>query len=122
MISRMRILRLGGAVASPITEFDSASATSVGIADGEGEAHIYLIAFEPGGLIGPHEAGFGQLFVPAQGIGWVAGEDGRRIALGPGDAAFIRRGEIHSKGSEQGMTALMVQVRDLIPRDSVLHT
>ena len=29
--------------------------------------------FLPGGLIGPHEAGFGQLFVALDGSGWVAG-------------------------------------------------
>jgi hypothetical protein len=36
--------------------------------------------------------------------------------LSEGEAAFISRGEVHSKGSEGGMTALMVQVRDLAAR------
>jgi hypothetical protein len=39
--------------------------------------------------------------------------DGQLIAQG--EAAFIRRGETHSKGSETGLTALIVEVRDLIP-------
>jgi hypothetical protein len=47
-----------------------------------------------------------------QSDGWVAGEDGVRHALRAGEAAFIRRGEIHSKGSESGVIALMVQVRE----------
>jgi hypothetical protein len=45
----------------------------------------------------------------------VAGGDGVRQTLATGEAAFIFRGETHSKGSETGLTALMVQVRDLTP-------
>jgi quercetin dioxygenase-like cupin family protein len=90
-------------------------ASSLELAEGEGEAHAYVVYFEPGGEIGPHEAGFGQLFVALSGDGWVAGDDGERVPLEAGRAAFIHRGETHSKGSETGLTALMVQVRDLRP-------
>ena len=69
--------------------------------------------FEPGGVIGRHEAGVGQIFLALAGSGWVAGGDDQRIALAEGEAAFICRGEVHSKGSERGMTAFMLQVRDL---------
>ena|SRR5215216_1169558 len=82
----------------------------------EGETHIYLIRFEPGGVIGPHEAGLGQLFLPVEGKGWAAGEGGAPVVLNPGDVAHIDRGEIHSKGSDSEMTALIIQVRDLTPR------
>jgi quercetin dioxygenase-like cupin family protein len=87
--------------------------SSIEFAEGSGEAHGYVLYFDPGGEIGPHEAGFGQLLLALAGDGWVAGGDGERLPLAEGEAAFIRRGEIHSKGSETGMTALMVQVRDL---------
>jgi quercetin dioxygenase-like cupin family protein len=90
------------------------NASSLEIAEGEGEAHAYVLYFQPGGEIGPHEAGYGQMFLALSGEGWVAGGDGARRALSTGEAAFISRGEIHSKGSETGLTALMVQVRDLI--------
>jgi quercetin dioxygenase-like cupin family protein len=88
-------------------------ASSIEIAEGEGDVHAYVVYFEPGGEIGPHEAGFGQLFFALFGSGWVAGDNGERVPLAEGEAAFIRRGEIHSKGSEAGLTALMIQVRDL---------
>ena len=91
------------------------NASSLEIAEGEGEAHAFVLYFDAGGEIGPHEAGFGQLFLALSGEGWVAGCDGDRQALATGEAAFISRGEIHSKGSETGLTALMVQVRDLTP-------
>lgn len=116
----MRIVRLRSESASPITDFDSVGTTALPIADGLGEAHVYSVVFEAGGLIGPHEAGFGQLFFPVQGYGWVAGEDGRRMEVGPGQGAYITRGEIHSKGSQRGMTALMIQIRDLVLCQGVL--
>jgi quercetin dioxygenase-like cupin family protein len=110
----MEILRADASLAEPIVEYDSKLAASVKLAEGAGEAHAYLVYFEPGGEIGPHEAGFGQIFWALAGDGWVAGGDGKRQLIEQGEAAFIRRGETHSKGSETGLTALMVQVRDLI--------
>jgi quercetin dioxygenase-like cupin family protein len=62
-----------------------------------------------------HEAGFGQIFFAVAGSGWVAGPDHRQVELAQGEAAFIRRGEVHSKGSKTGMTAFMIQVRDMTP-------
>jgi quercetin dioxygenase-like cupin family protein len=113
----MQILRFNASLAERIgpRPYEVKCASSIDLAAGEGEAHAYAVYFEPGGEIGPHEAGFGQLFVALSGNGWVAGADGERVSLAEGQAAFIRRGEIHSKGSETGLTALMVQVRDLTP-------
>jgi quercetin dioxygenase-like cupin family protein len=93
--------------------FEVKLASAVELAAGAGEAHAYLLRFEPGGEIGPHAAEFGQLFLAVSGNGWVSGADGARTALSEGAAAFFERGEVHSKGSETGLTALMVQVRDL---------
>jgi quercetin dioxygenase-like cupin family protein len=100
---------------APIRNYDSVRAASARLADGAGEAHVHLVRFEPGGAIGRHEAGFGQLFLVLEGSGWVEGGDGRRVELAAGQGAWIARGEQHAKGSEAGMTALMLQVRDLDP-------
>jgi quercetin dioxygenase-like cupin family protein len=97
----------------PIRDFASTGAHSVPLASGGGDAHLYWIHLAPGGEIGPHEATFGQLFAPVRGTGWIAGPDGVRRAIGPGEAGFVERGEVHSKGSDEGMVAVMVQVRDL---------
>jgi quercetin dioxygenase-like cupin family protein len=111
----VQILRTDASVAEPIgpRPYAVEHTSSVKILEGSGEAHAYVLHFEPGGEIGPHEAGFGQLFVALSGSGWVAGADGQRVALGAGQAVLFPRGEVHSKGSETGMTALMVQVREL---------
>jgi quercetin dioxygenase-like cupin family protein len=112
----VEVLRFDRQRAVSITNYASRLASSIEFAEGVGEAHACLIYIEPGGEIGPHEAGFGQIFLAVSGSGWVAGNDGVRIALPEGQAALIRRGDIHAKGSETGMTALMVQVRELRPQ------
>ena len=111
----MRILRPDANAATPIgpRPYEVERTSSIELAEGNGEAHAYVLHFEPGGVIGPHEAGFGQLLFAVAGEGWVAGGDGVRRRLAEGEAAFISRGELHSKGSDTGLTALMVQVRDL---------
>jgi hypothetical protein len=43
----------------------------------------------------------------------VADGVGDRWQVTAGEGVFIARGEIHAKGSDSGMTALMIQIRDL---------
>ena len=119
-ISPMEILRFSPSVAERIgwRPYDVQLASSIELVEGEGEAHVYVIYLEPGGVIGPHEAGFGQIFLSLAGSGWIAGGDGRRVTLSEGEAAFISRGEVHSKGSEGGMTAFMAHARFAAPPQS----
>lgn len=109
----MRVIDFGRDKAQPIELFDSVAASSVRLGDGEGEAHVYCVYLEPGAKIGAHKAGFGQLFLVVEGRAWVAGEDGRRESLSKGQGAHIAKGEVHSKGSEDGASVIMVQVGDL---------
>ena len=109
----MRVLQFSRDRAQPITEVASVAASSVHLADGRGEAHVYALRFGPGGQIGPHPAGFGQIFLVVDGTGWVAAADGRRVPLAAGEGVYFAPGEMHSKGSEEGMTAIMVQVETL---------
>jgi quercetin dioxygenase-like cupin family protein len=109
----LRVLDTGRDGAAPIEGFGSRGATSLEVGKGSGESHVYAIHFDPGGEIGPHPAGFDQLFIVTEGSGWGAGADGVRNSLAPGRAAFFRRGEVHSKGSEAGMSAIMIQIRDM---------
>jgi quercetin dioxygenase-like cupin family protein len=98
---------------APITSFQSVGARSRLLVDGQGEAHVHCVHFEAGGSIGEHPAGFAQLFIVIAGAGWAAGADGCRVEIGQGQGVLFERGERHSKGSDHGMTALMVQVTDL---------
>ena len=109
----MHIVDLTLEHAVPITEFHSRAAHAQPLGDGHGEAHVYAVHLAAGGHIGPHPAGFGQVFCAMAGVGWVAGADGVRHELRTGQAAIIARGELHAKGSETGLTALLVQIADL---------
>ena len=105
-----------------VSTFESHGTCAVRLAHGHGEAHAYLLQFEAGGAIGGHEAGYGQLLVVLTGRGWVSGHDGVRAEVGAGDMIVFERGEHHAKGSDTGMTAVMVQVRDLSATDSTLDS
>ncbi|HYZ93012.1 MAG TPA: cupin domain-containing protein [Actinomycetota bacterium] len=109
----MKRLPFSEGEAEPIAEYGSVRANAAAIAAGEGEAHVYRVHIEPGGQIGSHPAGFGQLFFVTAGSGWVADGAGERWQLSAGEGAFIAKGEVHAKGSDAGMTALMIQVSDL---------
>ena len=83
----MQILTWPSDAAVPIGEFGSQAAAAFPLASGSGEAHAYVVFLAPGGVIGPHPAGFGQLFVPLAGTGWWApppGGVGRPGAPGGG--------------------------------------
>ena len=83
------------------------------LAAGSGEAHIHVVQIAAGGEIAPHVAGFGQLFPCLEGSGWVAAADGERVSISRGQVAYFARGERHSKGSADGLRALIIQVHDL---------
>jgi quercetin dioxygenase-like cupin family protein len=112
----MKLIEFTPEHARPVELFESVGASAVALGDGAGEAHVYCVRFGPGGKIGEHPTGFCQLFLVIEGEGWAAGADGRRAALRAGQGVFFERGELHSKGSETGMVAVMVQVAELEPR------
>lgn len=109
----MHVLSFTSTHDAPISDYESHGAYALPLANGQGEGHVYSIRIEAGGAIGPHQAGFGQLFLVVAGSGWVSGGDGVRRPLGTGQGAFIGRGEILAKGSDTGLTAIMVQLTDL---------
>ncbi len=111
----MRIVDFVERMADPIQLFDSVACSSIELGHGRGEAHVYCVYIDAGGRIGAHPTEFCQLFLIIAGSGWVEGGDGRRVELVAGQGAFLDRGEMHSKGSDAGLTAIMVQVAVLEP-------
>jgi len=97
----------------PVEEYDVVGAAhAASIAFGSGEAHARVLRLGAGSQVAPHRTGFGQLFVPIQGGGWVS-EGADVVEIRVGQAAYFPRGVTHAKGSETGMVALMIQVHDL---------
>ena len=95
-----------------VTWDDARLAEAASIAFGHGEAHVRALRIEAGGEVGAHETGFGQLFVPIHGRGWVR-EGEHEAIVEVGQAAYLPRGVIHAKASDVGLLALVVQVGDL---------
>ena len=95
-----------------VTWDDAQRADAASIAFGHGEAHVRALRIEAGGEVGAHETGFGQLFIPIHGRGWVR-EGEQEATVEVGQAAFLPRGVVHAKGSDVGLLALVVQVGDL---------
>jgi len=107
-------MRFDESTAHAVRDFSARLTSSVHLGSGSGESHAYVLHFEAGGEIAEHETGFGQLLVVVDGSGWVrCGPD--RFEVGAGDAVFLPRGTMHAKGSETGLTAVMVQIFDLQP-------
>jgi hypothetical protein len=73
------------------------------------EAHVVVIDIGAGGTVGRHPAAAQQLFVVVRGSGWVAGGDGGREEIESGGAVLWDAGEEHESGSDEGMTALVVE-------------
>jgi hypothetical protein len=109
----MQIIEFSRAHAKPIDVYDSVAASNVRLGSGRGEAYVYCVHFDQNGQIGEHPAGFAQLFLVVQGEGWVMGADRVRVPIAAGQGAYFSPGELHSKGSETGMTVIMVQADDL---------
>jgi quercetin dioxygenase-like cupin family protein len=117
---RVQVLSEHASRLENVLTYEARGTSAVRLAAGYGEAHAYLLQFEAGGAIGRHEAGYGQLLIILTGQGWVSGHDGFRAEVAVGDVVLFDRGEQHAKGSDTGMTAVMVQVRDLAATDAAL--
>jgi quercetin dioxygenase-like cupin family protein len=77
------------------------------------EAHAVVIEIAPGGVVARHPTVVPQLFVVVSGSGWVSGADGEREAIRAGKAVLWVQGEEHESGSDEGMTALVVEAESL---------
>jgi quercetin dioxygenase-like cupin family protein len=68
-----------------------------------------------GGFVPRHPATGPQLFVVVEGTGWVSGDDGRKVAIRAGQAAFWPAEESHESGSDKGMKAIVVECDSFDP-------
>ena len=108
----MELIDFSKVRADAIERFESVSASRVVIGGTRNGSRIYCLYFGPDGIIGAHPTGICQFFLVVEGSGWVSGEDGNRIPLKAGEGVRLEKGEMHSKGSETGMTAIMIQMAE----------
>ena len=74
---------------------------------------MVVIELAPGGVVGRHPAVAAQLFVVVSGTGWVSGSDRDRVPIRAGEAVAWEPGQEHESGSDEGMTALVVEAESL---------
>jgi quercetin dioxygenase-like cupin family protein len=94
-----------------IDSYDSAEAWVRGVS--RRVLQVVLIDVGPGGVVGRHPTGSHQLFAVVSGSGWVSGMDGEREPVAPGDLVVWEPGEEHESGSDEGMTALVIEAEEL---------
>ncbi len=68
-----------------------------------------------GGFIPRHPASGPQLFAVVSGSGWVSGDDGHKVPIDAGRAAYWERGEMHESGTDDGMSVIVVEGADFDP-------
>ncbi|KJL05943.1 MULTISPECIES: cupin domain-containing protein [Priestia] len=98
-----------------VEKYQSHLATYVKMAQTNEAATIGYMYIEGEGTVGYHEAPIPQLFIVVEGEGWVTGKNQKRIPIKRGEAALWGKGEWHSSGSEEGMTAIVIQSEELNP-------
>ena len=73
---------------------------------------VDVVRVAPGGVIGCHPTRLWLVsLVVVDGRGWVSGADAERRPLRAGEAALWSPGEAHASGSDEGLTAVVVQCR-----------
>ena len=101
-------LRLG----DPRLEGVTVAPLAMPLASGAGfQAACFRI--EPGGRIARHPADVPQLLAVVEGRGWVSGEDGERQPIAEGEAVVWLAGEEHETGTDDGLTAIVIEGDDL---------
>ena len=75
--------------------------------------NIGFIYIEAGGFVGLHEAPVPQLFIVIEGEGWVCGENREKLVVKQGDGVFWQVGQAHESGSDKGLTALVIQSKQI---------
>ncbi len=101
--------------ATTIGDFASKQARIVPVVHPAGDTHVHLLYLGRGGLLGYHQAIENQLFFVVSGDGWVRGDTSEHVPITAGQAAFWEAGEWHESGTETGMTAVVIEGKDLEP-------
>lgn len=75
----------------------------------EGPSRFACFHIGPGGFIPRHPAAGPQLFAVLEGEGWVSGEEGGRVPIRAGQAAYWEDGELHECATDKGMRVIVVE-------------
>ncbi|MFD2042976.1 cupin [Ornithinibacillus salinisoli] len=112
----MEIYSFKKEVGKKITHFNSNFIMSR-IINTNSQAHIGCMNLEADGVIGYHQATVPQLLLIVEGEGVVRGKEDKFITVQQGDAVFWQSEEWHETKSSNGLTAIVIESKDLNPSD-----
>ncbi|GIG70294.1 cupin domain-containing protein [Phytomonospora endophytica] len=92
-----------------VTGHDSVGLHATRVAQFTDTTRATCLAVAPGGVIGTHPAASHQVLLIVSGSGWVAGTDGARVPVTAGQAAYWAPGEVHTTGTDTGLTAIALE-------------
>jgi len=111
----MKIFRFDAEVGKGVDLYESSGFTISRVTHLFDEAVVNCAYLAASGVIGYHRATVPQLFLVVQGEGWVRGESSERTFIKAGQAAYWEKGEWHESGTDQGMTAIIIEGVNLDP-------
>jgi hypothetical protein len=111
----MQMVTFAEGDAQPIDRFESRDASVNHLGRVEGAGAVVAIRLGAGGKVGRHPAVKAQLFVVVGGSGVVSGGDGVQVPIAVGQAALWQAGEQHESFTTTGMTAIVIEVEDIVP-------
>ena len=111
----MQVFRFDAAAGRALEVFGSQALVMSRIGRVDGEVEIGCMHIGAGGIVGYHQAAVRQLFLVVAGTGWVRGADTTRHPIAAGEAAYWEAGEWHESGSQDGMTAIVIEAATLDP-------
>ncbi|MEX2105242.1 MAG: cupin [Bacilli bacterium] len=111
----MKIFRFDKEVGKNIPAFNSSNFIMTRIGHFTDEAHIGCMHIGEEGVVGYHQAKMSQLFLVAQGEGWVRTDESDRMTIKAGEAAHWTEGEWHESGSDEGMVVIVIESPSLNP-------
>ena len=111
----MQLFRFDATAGRALEVFDSQGVVLSRIGRVDGEVQIGCMHIGAGGIVGYHQATVHQLFLVIAGTSWVRGADETQQPIAAGQAAYWAPGEWHESGSQDGMTASVIEAATLGP-------
>lgn len=111
----MRLFRFDVEVGQQVTAFGSHDVILSRILRTTDDVQIGCFYVRPDGVIGLHQAVGPQLFLVVHGEGWARGKDESRTPIHFGQAVYWEHGEWHETGSQNGLTAIVMEGSKLEP-------
>lgn len=98
-----------------VTQYESHGVAVHPVVQLTDEARVTCMYITPMGCVGMHPAVVPQLFCVVSGHGWVRVANSDPVPITAGFAAYWEAGEQHESGTDEGMTAIIMEGHNLNP-------